>query len=191
MLRQRIVAPLIVLSTLFMSACDDRSPTGPSRLPSPVASPVASPAPPPTPDLSKLVGVWNLTVRLTAVTGSGCVADTMRSRIGVPDRYSLSIIQNDKVEVTLRSASGDRACTFSPSVDSSGFTTYGRGGYYTCDHWFLNFRCGDGTLHDIYSYGENIAGRLSGTEMSGTWDASWFESWGAGVEMKAQFTGTR
>jgi hypothetical protein len=75
--RQRIVAPLIVLSTLFMPACDDRGPTAPSR----VRSSVASPAPPPNSDLASLVGVWNLTVRLRAVTGSGGVADTMRSRI--------------------------------------------------------------------------------------------------------------
>jgi hypothetical protein len=117
----------------------------------------------------------------------------MRSRIGEPDRYSLSITQNPNVQVTLKSASGDRACTFSPSVDSSGFTTYGQGGYYTCDQWFLNFLCSDGTLHAIATYGENIAGRLSGNEMSGTWDASWLEGWidSASVEMKAQFTGTR
>jgi hypothetical protein len=78
-------------------------------------------------------------------------------------------------------------------MDSGGFTTYGKGGYYTCDQWSLNFRCSDGTLHEISSFGEDIAGRLSGTELSGTWDASWFEGWlsGTAIEMKAQFTGTR
>ena len=193
MLSQRSVAPLIVLSALFVSACDDdRGPTAPSRVPSSVASPAPPPTSPPAADLSKLVGVWNLTVRVTEVTGGGCVADTMRSRIGVPARYSLSISHNLPVEVTLTSASGDRACTFLPSVVSDGFTTYGQGGYYTCDHWSLNFLCSDGTLHDVYSFGENIAGRLSGTELTGTWDASWFEGlFTDGVEMKAQFTGIR
>ena len=116
----------------------------------------------------------------------------MRSQIGVPADYSLSITQKHNLEVTLRSASGDRACTFTPLADSTGFTTYGQGGYYTCEAWSLNFRCTDGTLHGMFSYGEDISGRLSGTEMSGTWDAAWFEdSFGMAVEMKAQFTGTR
>ncbi len=136
--------------------------------------------------------MWNLTVRLTAVSGDGCVADTLRSRIGVPAGYSLLITQKPNLNVTLRSASGDYACTFTPVADSTGFSTYGQGGYYTCENMPVPFRCPDGTLHGVFSYGEDISGRLSGTEMSGTWDASWFDDLGfAGVEMKAKFTGNR
>jgi hypothetical protein len=115
----------------------------------------------------------------------------MRSQIGVPNPYSLSITQGG--EVTLKSASGDRACTFTPSVDSSGFTTFGQAGYYACQQWFLDFRCSDGTWHTIFSIGENRSGRVSGTEISGAWDASWFDGWDdyVGIEMKAQFTGAR
>lgn len=116
----------------------------------------------------------------------------MRSQIGVPNSYSLSITQTGKV--TLRSTSGDYACTFTPVFDSTGFTTYGHGGVYTCEHELLEFRCSNGTLHGILSFGEDISGRVSGTEMTGTWDATWFEDVppsGYGVEAKAQFTGTR
>jgi hypothetical protein len=118
----------------------------------------------------------------------------MRSQIGAPNRYSLSITQkgNHSMAVSLRSASGDRACTFTPIVDSGGFTTYGQGGYYTCEDFLLDFRCSDGTLHSIFSFGEDISGRVSGREISGSWDAAWFEMDDyLGVEMKAQFTGTR
>jgi hypothetical protein len=116
----------------------------------------------------------------------------MRSQIGVPNGYSLSITQTGKV--TLRSASSDYACTFTPVFASSGFTTYGQRGTYTCEHELLEFRCSNGTLHGILSFGEDISGRVSGTQMTGTWDATWYEEMppsGYGVEAKAQFTGTR
>lgn len=123
---------------------------------------------------------------------SGCIGETMRSQIGVPNGYSLSITQTGKA--TLRSASGDYACTFTPVFDGSGFTTYGKPGFYTCEHELLAFRCSDGTLHALFSFGEDLSGHVSGTEMTGTWDATWYEDVppsGYGVEAKAQFTGTR
>jgi hypothetical protein len=134
-------------------------------------------------------------VRVTGVNGSGCVAETMRSQIGMPKPYSLSITQKDStVTVTLKSASGDRACTFTPVADSSGFTTYGKGGYYTCEQDFVPVSCSDGTVHSIFSYGEDISGQLSGTELRGAWDAAWFEGFPPSdsvVEMKAEYTGSR
>jgi hypothetical protein len=137
---------------------------------------------------------------MTAVTpGSGrtgCVAETMQSRIGVPNSYSLSITERGRV--TLTSASGDYSCSFTPSVDSSGFTTYGVGGTFTCKDAVRPFRCDDGTMHRLFSWGQDISGRVSGTEISGTWDANW-EDMGSGLSLgsplslntKAEFTGKR
>ena len=187
----------LVLATVLLAAgvgwaCGDDNPTAPSPTPSP------PPSTAPVPDVSNLVGVWNLTVRVSDVGGDGCIADTMRSQIGVPEPYSLSITQKNKVEVTLRSASGDYACTFTafPDSDGNGFTTYGQSGTYRCEQLYLNFRCTDGTQHRIASFGEDIAGHLFGSEMSGTWDAAWFDSFegvfsGSVAEMKTEFTGTR
>jgi hypothetical protein len=103
--------------------------------------------------------VWNVTVRLTEVNGAGCVAETMRSQIGVPDRYSLSITRQDtSVAVTLKSASGDYAML------------YAQGGRW----WFYDVRAGrilrasivldfagNGTLHSIFTFSEDISGRVS------------------------------
>lgn len=187
-MRVKLVLLTLLLAAVLGSACSDDGPSAPS----PAPSPGPSPAPPPAPDVSTLLGVWNLMVRVTAVSGSGCVADTMRSRIGVPERYSLSITQRDKVEVTLRSASTGRACAFTPFADRNGFSTYGQGGSYTCEPWFVNFQCTDGTQQSIFTFGENISGGLSGIEMTGRWDATWFERQSdSGVEMKAEYTGAR
>lgn len=178
----------VLLAAVLGLACGDGSPSAPS----PVPSTPPPPAAPPVPDVSNLLGVWNLMVRVGDISGMGCVADTMRSQIGLPEPYSLSITQTDKVRVTLRSASGDYACTFTPLVDGDGFTTYGQAGTYDCEQLYLNFRCSDGTQHRIFTYGENIAGHLSGAEMNGTWDADWFEElFTDGVGMKAEFTGTK
>jgi hypothetical protein len=132
-------------------------------------------------------------VRVTEVNGSGCVAETMRSQIGVPKPYLLSISQKDFVlTVTLKSASGDYACTFTPVADGSDFTTFGKPGYYSCEQEFVPIRCADGTLHSLFSFGEDISGHVSGTELRGDWAASWFEGLSVtGVDMKAGFTGSK
>lgn len=189
---ERKLAPVaaVLACAVLLPACAGESPSAPSS-----SSSVESlPTPPPARDLPQLLGTWNVTVRLASVTGSGCVADTMRSQIDAPNPYSLSITQvGNSAKVTLRSASGDRACSFTPSVDSSGFTTYGKGGYYTCEQWSLDFICADGSHHQIFTIGEDIAGRVSGAEINGTWDATWFDGWEdyVGIETKAQFTGSR
>jgi hypothetical protein len=194
MLARLVVRPSVLIAAVLEVACGGESPSAPSPVPSSIASAAPPPAPSPVPDFSAIVGVWNLTVHLTEVTGSGCVADTMRSQIGRPKPYTLSVTpRNSTVSVTLKSASGDRACTFTPVADSSGFTTYGKGGYYSCEEWYLAFRCSDGTQHNIFSLGEDISGHLTDNGMTGAWDASWFDGWEdySGVEVKAQFTGTR
>jgi hypothetical protein len=118
----------------------------------------------------------------------------MRSQIGVPMSYSLSIGQsNSVVNVTLKSASGDYACSFTPAADETGFTTYGKGGYYTCEQFLRPFRCSNGTAHSLFSFGEDISGKLSGSELAGTWDAWWFDGVDDmfGVGVKAEYTGSR
>jgi hypothetical protein len=140
-------------------------------------------------DLSPFVGIWNLTLRLTDVKGdSGCVTETMKSQLGVPDNYWLTITP---ANVTITNPSGDYACTFdSLKTDSSSFTTYGVGGYFTCQNPTLAFRCSDGTMRDLFAVGQDIAARFSGTEVSGTWSA-YFADGGGGVEVTAEFKGSR
>jgi hypothetical protein len=182
-----VALPSILFVVVLGVACGDGSPAAPSPTPSPTPA-APPPAPSPVPGASDLEGEWKLTLRVTAVSGSGCVADTMRSQIGEASPYSLVISQTGAV--TLKSK--DRACTFTPVIDSSGFTTFGKGGYYTCDQFGLSFHCADGTLHSIVTFGEDISGRLSGTELTGAWQAFWVEGIDdVGVEMKAEFTGTR
>jgi hypothetical protein len=194
MLPSPVALPSILVAAVLGLACGEDSPSAPSPITLPIASAAPSPTPSPVPDFSALVGVWNVTVRVTEVTGTGCVADTMRPQIGEPKPYTLSIVpKNATISVTLKSASGDRACTFAPVADISGFTTYDAGGYYSCEEWYLPFRCSDGTHHNIFSLGEDISGHLSGNAMTGAWDAWWYDGWEdySGVEMKAQFTAAR
>jgi hypothetical protein len=192
-----VVPPAILLAAVLVSACDSfRSPSTPSPAPSPTPSPTPSPAP----DLSHLVGVWNLTLRLTDVKGDGCVATTMSSQIGVPNRYSLSVIQTGgTVDATLRSASGDYLCTFTNVfADSSGFTTLGRRDSCLTCLWAVvlrDFRCSNGTLNDLISWSQDISARVSGTEISGQWSAGFSDGppllGTTFAETKAEFTGSR
>jgi hypothetical protein len=145
------------------------------------------------------MGVWNLTLRLTDVTGYGCAAETMQSRLGEPNRYSLSVKQAgaNTVDVTLTSASGDYSCTFTNSVaDGSGFRTVLGESNPTCAGGDVrrDFRCGDRTL-DLLMWGQRISARVSGIEISGEWRAGfsdapvYFETTLA--ETQAEFTGSR
>jgi hypothetical protein len=186
----------LLVAALLGSACSPstQSPVPPTPSPvAPTSSPTPSPTPPPPPEL---VGGWNLTVRLTDVTpgpsGGGCVAETMRSQIGVPTGYTLSVDNNRKV--TIATASGDYACSFTPLIDSLGFTTDRQAGYYTCTNEPRTFRCDNGESHRLISIGQGISGRVSGTEMSGAWDIAWCDAtYGDGpcIEVGMQFTGIR
>lgn len=195
-----VFPPALLLAVVLVSACDDRSPSAPSPISSPAPSPLSSPTPSPAPDLSHLVGVWNLTLRLTDVRGDGCVAETMQSRLGEPNRYSLSVKQAgaNTLDVTLTSASGDYSCTFTNVfADGSGFTTVGRRDSSLTCLWSVvlrDFRCGDGTL-DLISWSQDISARISGIEISGQWLAGFSDgppyvgtTWS---ETKADFTGSR
>lgn len=186
-IRRGVVTAVIVLSAIFLSACGQGTPTRPSQ----VVTPVPSSGPAPAPDFSPFLGVWNVALRLTEVGGTGCVVESMRAQIGAPNAYSLSIAENGSV--TLRSASGDVACTFRPYVEGTDFTTYGRPGTYTCEQGTLPVRCGDGTTHSLVSFGQDISGRVTGDEISGRWSAGWLdESDGLrAIDFKAEFTGRR
>ncbi len=191
MLVKLVSLPLVVFAGGASFGCADEPVSAPSPVPS---AAVSSPAPSPGQDFSALVGVWHVMVRVTEVTGTGCVADTMRSQSGVVKPYSLSIAQmGSTLKATLTSASGDRACTFTPVPDGSGFTTFGKGGRYSCADWYVPFRCQDETSHSIFTIGENISGHVTGNQITGAWHASWYDGWDdyAGVEMKAEFTGSR
>jgi hypothetical protein len=137
------------------------------------------------------VGVWNLTLHVTEVEGeSGCIAEAMKSQLEVPSKSSLTITQSS---VTITNPSGDYACTFgSFQTDSGGFTTYGVRGYFTCQRPTLAVRCSDGSTHELFSMGQNIAGRISGTEISGTWGADFdYTRTGTGFAVTAEFKGSR
>jgi hypothetical protein len=198
MLTKRSHAPLgLILAAALASAC--ANPSAPSRptplLPSPTPSPTQSPRP---------TDVWNVTVRLTSAVGGDCAGETMQSQIGVESRYSLGILpKGSAVDVILRSASGDYACTFPAVPDGDGFTTFGVNGWMSCETSGVvrGFVCANGVRRDLLRMGENISGRISGNEISGRWHVSWIVMTAggdlggrddiAGLETTAQFTGTR
>jgi hypothetical protein len=198
MFARLVLSSSVLLVVVLAPACGQQSPSAPSSRTSSNVS-AAPPnalrnAPSPSEDFTALVGVWNVTLRLTKVdAGGGCVADTMRSQIGEPKPYTLLITEkNSTPSVTLKSGTGDRACTFTPVADNTGFTTYGAGGIYTCDVWSVALSCSDGTQHKIITFGEDISGQLSSSnEMTGSWDAYWLDTPGVGFGTTAQFTATR
>jgi hypothetical protein len=172
----------ILVATIFVFGCNEKTPTGPSALPSVTPS-----------SETRLIGAWNLTVRITETSGKGkqCVIESLRSEIDTHNQYSLALVQKgDRAELTLASASGDYMCTFPAVVDNSGFTE--GPGYYTCAREQRVLSC-DGTQHTLLTLGQGISGRFSGSEVSGNWSAFWVDVGDDEdeFEMKAQFTGSK
>jgi hypothetical protein len=162
-----ILAPVFVVSALLVSACDNHGPTAPSS-PSAQSPPVSTPG---------TTQVWNITVRLVTADGGECVGETMRSsQMGMPKSYSLSTTsKGGELNVTLRSASGDYACTFPAKAEGDGFTTFGVPGWMSCEtaKVLRGFVCDNGTVRDLSRLGENISGHVSGNQISGEWGVSW------------------
>jgi hypothetical protein len=189
-----LLRSVVLVLAVFVTACGDnaQTPAAPTPTPSQTQTPTQTPTPTSTFDLSPFVGVWNLTLHLTEVKGDGgCIAEAMKSQLEVPSKSSLTITKNT---VTITNPSGDYACTFDNfKTDSSSFTTYGVFGYFTCQSPTLAVRCSDGSTYELFSWGQDISARLSGTEISGTWDSvfDYGRTGGSGVEITAEFRGSR
>lgn len=163
MLKEWSVAALaIVVSAVIAVACGAVNPVTPSS-PQPSVQPGSVP---------RVSSRWQLTARLTTVTGGECVGEALQSQIGVPTRYSLLVTWNgNNVDATLTSASGDLSCTYTGGTgDSTGFT-FGGNGWFKCEPGQVvrNFPCGNGVLRDTESLGQTISASISGTEISGIW----------------------
>jgi hypothetical protein len=78
-------------------------------------------------------------------------------------------------------------------TDSSSFTTVGTTGFYWCDKPTLAVHCNDGHTEKLSRFGQDITGRLSGTELSETWGADLVRPPypSTVVEISAEFTGRK
>lgn len=180
---------------VFISACGDTSPTAPSR------NDVSSLRPtPPAPPGSEVLSEWSVTVNglsFNGPTADACTEQAVRSLLGTPKAYSLRVTQTgSEVDVILTSSSGEYDCTFTKArSDSNGFTTQGTNGIYTCrtDFTTHNFPCSDGTRANLFTFGQDVFGNISGDEISGTWEIAWFDSsrTNVGVGTRSEFTGHR
>jgi hypothetical protein len=123
--------------------------------------------------------------------------------MNIPKSYSLSVTPNgSRVDVTLRSASGDYACTFPARAEADGFTTFGVPGFMSCETSGIvrGFVCDDGRVRDLMSLGEDISGRIVGNQITGEWSVNWavLEAGGRSVadelgwlEATYEYTGNR
>ena len=194
MLTKRSIAPAILLSAILVSACGDANPSAPSR---PSAPPNQVP-PPPTPP-TQVLGRWSVSALEAVASGDKCAAEAVQSVIGAPKPYSITLTETGSaVSVTVTGTSGDYDCTFTPvTADSRGFTTHGTSATYTCRTDFVvkGFRCSDGTLVDLITFGQDVSASISGDEISGKWEISWVDNRIFGSDMNLEtamaFTGRR
>ncbi len=176
---------LVLLWTVLAAACgSSTTPTSPS--PSPPSPPL-----PPGPAAE----VWNVTARLTAANGGGCMGDAMMAEMGQPKSYVLSITSSGSgATVSFRSVAGDHLCTFTGATsDGTGFTTVGKPAYFSCAAGGQPVvKCVDGTQHILMAFGADIFGTISGSSISGKWMFDWGEPEGTTTfESTTEFTGNR
>ena len=187
-----LLRSVVLVLAVFVTACGDNAQTPAAPTPTPPQTQTPTPTPIPPFDLSPFVGVWNLTMHLTEMkSDSECIAEAMKSQLQVPSKSSLRITKNT---VTITNPSGDYACTFDNfKTDSSSFTTSGVQGWFTCQSPTLAVRCSNGSTYELFSWGQDISARLSGTEISGTWGSvfDYGRTGNSGVEITAEFKGSR
>jgi len=183
-----VLSAAVLFAACVGAGCSSDSAPSPS-------APSVSPAPAqttPAPLTEQLVGVWSLTMSVSEAAGAGCLAEAVRAQVGAASAYSLMILESG--QVTLKSSSDALSCVFVVKTDGeAGFTTHGENGFYQCTGEPRSYQCADGTEVRYISWGQDIDGRVSGSRLSGTWSAAWFEVGkdGPGVESEAQFSGTR
>jgi hypothetical protein len=145
--------------------------------------------------VSQIVGTWNLDLRLTEIRVEGniygdksCVADTMRSEIGVSRPYLLTL--TDAAHAMLKDLSSNYSADFPIWAEGPKFGDPPIG-YF--DSEILVVPCSDGPEHRLFPYAGGILGQLSGQELSGTWAMALMDldDVSPSVHFTATFTGKR
>jgi hypothetical protein len=81
------------------------------------------------------------------------------------------------------------------ALEGSGFTSEGIGGQYSCKPWYVmeGFRCSDERNVSLFTFGQDISGKISGDDISGTWSMAWFDRLNdeSALDATAQYTGKR
>ena len=97
------VRSVVVVLAVFATACGGEVVT--PATPTQTQTQTTTPTPTPPFDLSPFVGVWNLTLHVTEVSGdSGCIAEAITSQLEVPSKSSLTVTRNT---VTITIPPGD------------------------------------------------------------------------------------
>ena len=186
MLATKRIILVLAWGTLAIS-CDNPRIGSPSPVPGPAP---AQPAPTP----SAPAEVWNLSVRMTAVNGYACVAETLRAQIDMANSYTLAMTPrgSDAADVRLSSKAGDLSCTFTVVVTTAdGFTTFGQPRRFSCGEYGV--QCADGTYHPLFAAGWDISGQISGNAITGKWAVNWWDIPDAtnDVDVMSEFRGSR
>lgn len=184
------VPPAILLSAALACACGGHdTPTAPSLSPQPVVT-----APQPPPQHSSVV-TWDVTATLSSARGAECSKEAVESLMKTSG-FSLSLVQNgDTHSVSIKSRPEGFTCTIPVRVDGTDFTSVGVHAYYTCDPFTLiaGYRCSTGRVVSLITFGQDITGKTSGDDISGTWSAFWLSPSDDDLDLEAtaQFSGKR
>jgi hypothetical protein len=176
---------IIVLAWAILAmSCDNTPIVSPSPVPAP------APAPPAPAD------VWNISARMTAVTGSACVAEALRAQMSVVNSYTLSMTSrgSDAADMRLSSIAGDFNCTFRVVVTTTdAFTTFGQPERFSCGTSQYVVQCADRTYHPLFAAGWDISGEISGRAITGGWTVNWWDIPDPtnDVDAVSEFTGSR
>jgi hypothetical protein len=136
-------------------------------------------------------------MRLSDASGDACVKEAVESLLGASMGYTISLTHDGHSgSVLIESHSHIFDCQFDHvEVEDSGFTSEGVQGQYSCSPLYVmeEFRCTNGRYVSLFTFGQDISGRISGDDITGTWLMSWFDRRDNNValEATAQYTGKR
>ena len=188
---------VVLLSSLPAVGCGP-SPTTPTPIPPQPVPPTPTPPPPvPPPPPATTTETWNVTMRLTDAPGDACLKEAVDFLLEASMGYTVSLTHDGHSgSVSLESHSHNYDCRFDRvAVEDSGFTSEGIAGQYSCNPSYVmeDFRCSNERHVSLFTFGQDISGRISGDDISGTWKMSWFDRLNgeSALEATAQYTGRR
>jgi hypothetical protein len=136
-------------------------------------------------------------MRLTDASGDACLKEAVELLLEASMGYTISLAHDGHSgSVSRESRSHNYDCRFDAvALEGSGFTSEGIAGQYSCNPWYVmeGFRCSDERRVSLFTFGQDISGKISGDDISGEWSMAWFDRLNdeSALEATAQYTGKR
>jgi hypothetical protein len=138
-----------ILLGVCLLACACGSPSSPSTTP---------------PAIAQVDGQWNVTSRVTGITGGECLSPLLSSAVGSTSTSTMRITQTGASLTAIVTAQDSSTCQYTGTAGPGSYAL----NFQRCDPDLVRLQCPSGAQRDLVTQSDAINATASGATSSGT-----------------------